>query len=368
MPNRFANRRAAGLWLATLLAVGCSDAIAPVVFDAPVDLTREWETAPPSAVGIDEVALARADAMADAIPRLRSLLVVRRGRLVHERYWGGRNAADPADVRSVTKSVVSTLTGLALERGYLTSLDQTLGELLPADFGTLAPWERDITVRDLLTMSGGWDWDESGAVGYNDWIVSGDPIGYLLNTPQGTPPGDAFAYNSAAVHLLGVVLAEATGKTLPAFADEVLFGPLGIGTSAWEPLGGRVNGGAGLDLRPRDLARIGQLYLQDGWSRGRRILPQGWVEEATTRRYGWRDDAGPTDVSYGYLWWIDVVNDAFMAWGYGGQFVYVAPDRDLVVVATTEWGLVDGMGIPAGLSAQVLGVIVNGVLPAAPPE
>ncbi len=368
MPSRFANRRAAVLWLVVLLAGGCSDAIAPVAFDAPVDLTRTWETAPPSAVGIDEAALARADSMADAIPRLRSLLVVRRGRLVHERYFAGRTASDLADVRSVTKSVVSTLTGLALARGDLTSLDETLGDLLPGDVATLADWERAITVRDLLTMSGGWDWHESGAIGYNDWIVSGDPIGYLLATPQGSPPGDAFAYNSAAVHLLGIVLEEATGKTLPAFADEVLFGPLAISASAWEPLGGRVNGGAGLDLRPRDLARLGQLFLQDGWSGGRRILPAGWVEEATTRRYGWRDSAGPTDVSYGYLWWTDVDHAAFMAWGYGGQFVYVAPERDLVVVATTEWGLVDGKGIPAGLSAKVLGVIVNGVLPAAPPD
>ncbi len=355
-------------FLVTAWSVACSDATGPVVFDAPIDLVRAWESATPGSAGMDEVALARADSMADAIPRLRSLLVVRRGRLVHERYWGGRTASDLADVRSVTKSIVSTLTGFALDRGYLTSLDQTLGELLPASVGTLADWERAITVRDLLTMSGGWDWHEAGAIGYNDWILSDDPIGYLLATPEGSPPGLAFAYNSAAVNLLGVVLEQATGKTLPAFADEVLFGPLHIGAREWEPLGTGVNGGAGLDLRPRDLARIGQLFLQDGWSGNRRILPEGWVAEATTRRWGWLDDVGPTDLSYGYLWWTDERNHAFMAWGFGGQYVYVAPERDLVVVATTEWGLVDGEGTPAGLATEVLRVIVDGVLPAAPPH
>jgi len=354
---------ALGLWVAA-----CSDVVAPVAFDAPVDLGLEWETASPKATGMDEAVLAHADALALGIPRLRSLLVVRRGRLVKERYWGGRTASDLADVRSVTKSVVSTLTGLALERGDISSLDETLGELLPADVATLDEWERAVTIRDLLTMSGGWEWHEQGAVGYNEWILSGDPIGYLLAKPEVSPPGETFAYNTAAVHLLGIVLEAATGESLPAFADEVLFGPLGIGARAWEPLGGHVNGGAGLDLRPRDLARLGQLFLQGGWSGDDRVLPSGWVEEATRRRYAWTSDAGPTNVSYGYLWWTDEDHDAYLAWGYGGQFIYVAPARDLVVVATTDWGVIDGQGIPADLSSQVLRVVVEGVLPAAPPE
>lgn len=153
------------------------------------------------------------------------------------------------------------------------------------------------------------------------------------------------------------------GRPLPDFAREALLEPLGIDRAAWESMpGGRVHGGAGLDLRPRDLARIGQLFLQDGWSGKTRILPPGWVAQATRSHWPWRSNAGPTLTSYGYLWWTDVVNGAFLAWGYGGQFVYVAPGRDLVVVTTTEWR----QGAPADLSAQVLGVIVNGVLPAAP--
>ena len=352
--------------LAALLAGACSDAVAPVVFDAPVDLTLSWRTSTPAATGMDEGALARADEMANAIPRLRSLLVVRRGRLVHERYWAGATAAETADVRSVTKSILSTLVGIALERGDLTGVDETLGEIVPADALPLSLWERDIRVGDLLTMSGGWDWEESGAVGYNEWITSEDPVAFLLSKPKASEPGTAFAYNSAAVHLLGVVLEEAIGTTVPRFADEVLFGPLGIGTRVWEPLAGHVNGGAGIDLRPRDLARIGQLYLQDGWSGDRRILPEGWVRQATTPRWGWVSDAGPTHVSYGWLWWIDVDHHAYFAWGYGGQFVYVAPERDLVVVATTHWGVIDGQSTPPGSRRRCSSVIVKRRAPGGP--
>lgn len=363
-PIRF--RAAAATWLFTLWLAACSDAVAPVTFEAPVDLTLEWRAARPSATGIDEGALSRAAAMAEGIPRMRSLLVVHRGHLVLERYYGGTAAGDLADVRSVTKSIVSTLAGLARDRGHLAGLDRTLGELLPEAIGALDPWERDIKVRDLLTMSGGWAWTELGAIGYNDWILSGDPIGFLLAKPRAAAPGSTFAYNSASTHLLGVVLEEATGQSLPTFADEVLFGRIGIAARAWEPLGERVNGGAGLDLRPRDLARLGQLFLQDGWSGDDRVLPDGWVGEATQRRYSWLNDAGPTRLAYGYLWWTDEDNDAYLAWGYGGQFVYVAPSRDLVVVTTTEWRQVDGQSAPSDLSSQVLRVIVDGVLPSVP--
>lgn len=345
-----------------LQASACSDSPTAVLFDAPVDLTLPWAAASPEAAGMARPSLDRALERAGGIPQLRSLLVVRKGHLVVERYYGGASPDDVADVRSVTKSVVSTLSGLALARGHLTSLDQPIGEILDPDVADLDEVERRITVRHLLTMSGGWEWVEAGAVGYNEWITSADPIGFLLAKPHVAEPGATFTYSSAAVHLLGVVLEEAVGTSLPAFAAKELFEPMGVGGAVWEPLDGRVNGGSGIDLRPRDLARLGQLFLQDGWSGSSQVLPPGWVEEATAARYSWRSDVGPTEASYGYLWWTDEENHAFFAWGYGGQFIYVAPRRDLVVVATTQWW----GGIPSDMSRQVLGLIVEGVLPAAP--
>jgi CubicO group peptidase (beta-lactamase class C family) len=347
---------------AVALVAACSDSPTAVVFDGPVDLALEWATAEPEAAGMNGETLERASDRAGAIPQFRSLLVVRRGHLVFERYYHGAARGDVADVRSVTKSVVSTLAGLALERGALSGLDQPIGTILPSGVGSLDEAERRVTIRHLLTMSGGWEWTEVGPVGYNEWIRSGDLIRYLLDRPRAAEPGATFAYNTAAVHLLGVVLEEALGRTLPAFAQEALFTPLGIAVATWEPVGGgRVNGGAGLDLLPRDLARLGQLFLQDGWSGSTRVLPAGWVAEATATRYGWRQNAGPADLSYGYLWWTDPARGAYLAWGYGGQFVYVAPQQALVVVTTTDWR----QGVPADISARVLDVIVNGVLPAA---
>lgn len=348
---------------AVALAAACSDSPTGIAFDEPVDLRQPWATASPAEVGMDAEALARAARQASEIDRFRSLLVVRRGRLVGEYHFGGMRPDDMADVRSVTKSVVSTLVGLALERGHLRSLDQTLGEVLGDDFPDLDEIDRQVTVRHLLTMSGGWAWTEQGAVGYNDWLLSGDHVGYLLRTPRAAPPGGAFAYNSAGSHLLGVVVEKAVGRPLGDFAREALFAPLGIDTVVWEPLGGGpVNGSSGLDLRPRDLARLGQLFLQDGWSGRTRVLPSGWVGEATRERWPWRSPTGPTVTTYGYQWWIDVPNRAFMAWGFGGQFIYVAPERELVVVVTTEWR----NAAPADLAMQALSVIVEGVLPAAP--
>ena len=361
--------RVLGVLLVTTLTVACSDSPAGPGPAVVLDLSRPWVSAEPASLGMDVTQLDRAAAAAAAIPRFRSLLVVRDGRLVLERYFGGTGPQDLADVRSVTKSVVSALTGVALDEGYLGGLDRTLGELLPANSGTLRPDEESITVRDLLTMTGGWAWDESTPAGYNEWVLSADHVQYLLDRPLDHSPGSTFTYNSAAVHLLGVVLEQATGTTLPAFADEVLFGPLGISSREWEDLGdGHVNGGSGLDLRPRDLARIGQLFLQGGVSGTRHVVSADWVSEATRAHFAWRSDVGPTDVSYGYLWWTDADHDAYMARGFRGQIIYVAPSRHLVVVATTAWEPIDGESAPADLDRQSLGVVVDGVLPAAPVE
>jgi CubicO group peptidase (beta-lactamase class C family) len=181
-------------------------------------------------------------------------------------------------------------------------------------------------------------------------------------------PGSEFLYNSAAVHLLGVLLEETVARPLPEYADEHLFGPLGIGVRRWEAMpGDRVNGGAGIDLRPRDLARLGQLFLQEGVSGDRQIIPASWVSLATAPAFTWSSQSGPIDdLSYGYLWWVDRTRNAYFAWGYGGQFVYVVPDRDLVVVTTTQWRLLSQDGGPGPLTDAVLEIIVNGIVPAVP--
>lgn len=315
---------------------------------------------------MDAQGLEAAAAQAAALPRFRALLVARHGRLAFERYFGGADVKTIFDVRSVTKSVVSALTGIALRDQALPGVDARIAGYLSPPY-VLDDADDEITVRHLLTMTSGFQWDEERGDDYDLWAAADDHVQYLLDRPRAHPTGTQYKYNSAGVHLLGVVLQRATGTPLPQYGDDRLFRPLGIDTVAWEPLDrGTVNGGAGIQLRGRDLLKFGQLFIQRGWSAEQSVVPESWVDEATRGRFAWRDTVGAQgSVTYGMLWWVsDADPAAFFAWGYGGQFVYVAPSRDLVAVTTTEWRRLDET-TPRALAEQVLNVIVQGVLPTA---
>jgi CubicO group peptidase (beta-lactamase class C family) len=363
---------AAALVAAAAVTVGCGhtqtgpSALASSSPPPRIDLASPWVESPPADVGLDATALAAASAEAATMPRFRSLLVARHGRLALERYFGGADATTLFDVRSVTKSVVSALTGIALRDQALPSIDAPVAGYLSPPY-VLDDVSRGITVRQLLTMTSGFQWNEDNVAEYNSWILSGDRVQYLLDRPHASPPGAQFTYNSAAVHTLGVVLQRAAANPLPQYARDRLFAPLGIDAVAWEVLDrGTVNGGSGIQLRGRDLLKLGQLYLQRGWSGGRSVVPESWVDETARPQFGWRNDYGAQkSVTYGMLWWVSDASPAsFFAWGYGGQFVYVVPGRDLVVVATTNWRSLTET-TPAIIAQDVLGVIVRDVVSAA---
>jgi CubicO group peptidase (beta-lactamase class C family) len=333
----------------------------------PIDIAQPWRVSAPVDAGLDPGRLAQAAADAAAIPRVRALLVARHGQLALERYFGGADASQRFDVRSVTKSVVSLLVGQAIARGTLPGLDASVGQYLGAPY-VMDAGDAAVSVRELLTMTSGYAWDETNGDDYNQWILAPDHVQYLLDRPRTGRPG-SFTYNSAAVHLLGVVLQQAAGRPLPELADEQLFRPIGVSGVAWEQLeAGTVNGGSGIQLAGQDLLRLGQLVLQRGWSGGQAIVPEGWLAEATTPRFPWRDSYGAQrSVSYGYLWWVAdaPASPASFAWGYGGQFVYVVPSLDLVAVTTTAWENLGADQLTAiGLADSLFGVIVNDVLPA----
>jgi CubicO group peptidase (beta-lactamase class C family) len=311
---------------------------------------------------MDSAALEAAVSAAEAIPRFRSLLVARHGQLVLERYFGRADAATLFDVRSVTKSVVAMLTGLALADGALPGIGARVGDYLPPT-NTLDAGDSAVTVRDLLTMTSGYSWDELGdGPDFDLWSEASDHVQYLLDRPQSGPPGP-FVYNSAAVHVLGVLLQSAESEPLPVYAEHSLFEPAGITSARWEELEhGTVNGAAGLSLTARDLLRLGQLLLQEGRSGDKIVVPSIWVRAMTSPRFTWREVVGPQEgVSYGYLCWVadGPPHPAYFAWGYGGQFVYVVPSLDLVVATTTEWRDFSSETESEALEASVLGVIVH---------
>ena len=349
-------------------AQACSDATSPPATREPVDLSAEWSTAAPGAEGVDGAALAATLGQATTIGGLRSVLVVRHGHLIAEQYFAGGGGDSLYALRSVTKGVISLLVGIAIERGAIRGRSQPLGELFHPPLPALDPEAAAITVGDLLTMTGGFEWNEGSSVTeYNNWVLAPDQIDYLLARPIVSPPGTTFNYNSAAVHLLSAALELDAGGTA-AFADSHLLAPLGIHARDWElDDRGIPNGGAGLYLRPRDMAKIGQLVLQRGRSGNAAVVAGAWVDESTRPHLETGTSLGALGVlDYGDLWWVGRYSghDFVLAWGYGGQLVWMVPDLDLVVVTTATW---QGLGSGAGSqAAAIAGLVLTGIARSVP--
>jgi len=260
---------------------------------------------------------------------------VRHGYIVYERYFqGGRDT--PRALWSVTKSVLSTLVGIALDRGLIRSIDQPMLDFFPEFSGRpLNPEVRKITLRHLLTMSDG---------------ISGEALDFLLTEgklsgPLRHEPGTGFYYNSMSPQVLAIILTRVTGQKVRDFAMRRLFWPLGIFEVRWFEQDGFSLGAFGLELTTRDAAKLGLLFLDRGRWAGRRIVSPEWIAEATRAQIRVPRSAefaaltGPyfTD-QYGYYWWIRPRPGApaYMAQGFGGQFLYIIPDLDLVAVITTN--------------------------------
>ncbi len=317
----------------------------------------------PKAAGVDGARLAAALDAFEAAPGARSMVVVRHGAVVGERHWFGQ-PGQLHNVASVTKSVMSTLVGIALERGVLPGLDAPMVDFLPPELVPADPAKGAITIRHLLTMTSGLDFDEESE--FLEWSRSADPARSVLDRPLAAPPGTRFNYSSADPHLLSIVLSTASGVSTEVFAEAFLFGPLGIGSWRWpaDPQGYPF-GGHGLQLRTEDMAKLGILFLRHGVWGGSRVVAGSWVEAATAPQVDLRGGFGPLpDVDYGWLWWLDRSLDppVYLAWGWGGQFVFCVPGLDLVVATNAAWD------VPSATADRqeeaILRVIVEDLLPA----
>lgn len=325
--------------------------------------TERWKRDEAEDQQVDAALLAEADALVESrMPDVTGFVVVRGGYIVHERYWGGRYGRnDPVKIRSVTKSVTGALIGIALAEGHLDSLDRTLGELIPHKIPAGAdPLTASVTVRHLLTMTAGWAWDI--ATDYQRLIASENWLEYTLGQPVAFEPGTVFAYNSGGSHVLSVILTEVTGRETADFAQEKLFSPLGIKRPVWQrsPQDEAV-GGFGLELTPRNMAKFGYLHLNNGLWGDQRIIPADYVAAATS--YQSTGDATGY-AAYGYHWWVTEPYGmaAYFALGFGSQYLYVVPERDLVVV------FVKGFDEPPPVVSISRPLIETYVIPAALPR
>ena len=318
----------------------------------PAALDDGWPVSTLAAEGLRQ---ARIAAMLDAIDTWRfkkvdSVLIARRGKLVLEAYFNGFDRETRHDTRSAFKSVASTLVGIAIDRGLIAGVDRPVVSLFPGH-PSIAGWsarKRRMTLAHLLTMTAGFDAEENFGIGpwrEIDMWRSEDWIAFALEMPMAKTPGIAFSYNTPTAVLLGGAIARAAGETVPEFAARELFAPLGITRYCWtlSPRGQAMTGG-NFYMRPRDMAKIGQVFLDGGTWNGRRIVSEDWVAAATAPRV---DAAGPRDIGlepmikgYGYQWWTrrwrpsDRRFDSFHASGNGGQKILVFPGLEMVVVFT----------------------------------
>ncbi len=289
-----------------------------------------------SEVASDPDRLTAAYERAAELPALSGLIVAQGGDVIGEEYFGGGAPNRQVNIKSASKSILSALVGIALEEGYLESLDQTLPELLPDDFpAEVSPEHRKITLRHLLTMTSGLQ--TTSFRNYGNWVASRDWVRSAIDRPMVDRPGGRMIYSTGNSHLVSAILTRSTGMSTKAFAQRHFFGPLGISSPAWDrdPQGFYL-GGNNMALSPRDLLKIGELYLAGGSLGGHRILPEAWIRESwhPYSRSRWNG------YGYGYFWWHrrSGRHDVHFAWGYGGQFVFVVPDLELVVVATSRIG------------------------------
>lgn len=307
----------------------------------PVAQTAEWPTATPAESGIDAARLT------DVLNRIRrrefgnitSLLVVRRERLVMEEYFNFVTAATAVTMQSVTKSVLSLAAGLAVDRGLMRVTDPIV-PLFP-DYQPIAALDANKqaqTVRDLLMMRTGYDWSEqiyaaSPLARMNNCFC--DWIRFMLDYRMAEPPGSRFEYVSGGVILLGAAIGRAAGTRVDSFLESELFAPMGFENVRWERglPNGLPHGGGGLFLRPRDLAKLGTLMATRGRWQGRQLISEAWIRESTQMTAVSRT-LGGRPASYGYLWW--GFPDVIVASGALGQWIFVLPERQLVVASTAS--------------------------------
>jgi len=296
--------------------------------------TKEWKTSTPEEQKMDSTKLEQINTYVEEnCPKLRSILISRNGYIVFEKYYAG-DANYANDIDAATQSITSALIGIALGQGHIKNIDQKMYTFFPEYApGITDPRRKKITIKHLLTMTPGFR--RLGAGSYGD--MESDFKQFI-----DFEPGETFAYNTGASHLLSGIITKSTNMSTLQFADKYLFKPLGIPTPRWKTgFGGYNHGGGGLYMRTRDMAKIGYLYLRNGVWDGRQIIPKKWVKESTQKQSIPIESISSVeiDIAYGYQWWVLTLptgHPAFSAAGSGGQFIYINPKLNLVTVMTTD--------------------------------
>jgi CubicO group peptidase (beta-lactamase class C family) len=333
-------------------------------FTYPKQLNDNWAVSTPDKEGMDlEVIKQVTPKISEDYENIDGIVVVRHGKLIVDEYFNGYDSEKPHKVFSITKSIVGALVGIAIEQGHLKSEDDSIKNYMGDYLTNKNPSLQNLTVKHVLTMTTGLDWVELGDMNSqgmkipytNDWIE------FVLNQSMNFSPGTTFNYSSGNVMLLAPIIKNSTGIQADKFADKYLFSPLGIKNYEWVKMSefwmktedGEIPGveeptslkfdslfsefpstGSGLKMRPRDIAKFGQLYLNNGKWDGKQILPEDWIKKSIQPHFNNKE--------YGYLWRLteydfnDTKINCYYGTGFGLQKLYIFPTLDLVVVITQQ--------------------------------
>ncbi|UCD37574.1 MAG: serine hydrolase [Fidelibacterota bacterium] len=305
----------------------------------PEPLNDGWIIASPEEVGLSPAVLDRIHidlASEDQYYNAKSFLIVKDGKLVFEYYVRSMEDRDHyGSIQSVTKSITSLLFGIVLSEGDIDSLDQKLYDVCPDKFPSDTR-KQDITLRHLLTMTSGLTFDNDVFSVETYVHQPRDPIRNILEKPLYAAPGDEFYYRDCDPHLISYAIQRLTGRTLEQLGLEYLFGPLGITDYYWESdHKGVTMGAVGLHLKPRDMAKIGQLVLDGGKWHGESLVDSTWLALSTGKQVKIGEYRGSYGRSYGFYWWVLPDWQAFTASGHGGNFILVVPSSRMLVVMTS---------------------------------
>jgi CubicO group peptidase (beta-lactamase class C family) len=294
-------------------------------------------------------ALLKTDSLIENSPReffknVESLIVYNQGEIFFEKYYNGFNKDSLHHIQSQTKSVVALLMGIAIEKGFIKSENELVSTYFPESFNANDKLKSTVTIRDLLTMSAGFEWEEL-KIPFNDpkndnanMFHSNSWLSYALNRSMACKPFSQFNYNSGCPIIVAGVIEKATKMRLDEFTKKYLFTPLGINNFEWIKDGtGLCHAGGGLHLKPADMLKIGIMVLNKGKWNGKQIVGEAWLKKCTT---GYLPTAFDIS-SYGYFWWVRSIklkNDKnitqISAEGAGGQKLYIFPDYNLIIAIT----------------------------------
>ena len=308
-----------------------------------------WKVSTPEEQGLDPALVAELYLDAAEMEKLYGLLIVKNDHLVAEGYFNEGSVDQKALLQSVGKSYTSALTGIALEQGYLSGVDQKMMDFFPELAGKITdPRKKQITIRDMLQMRAGYPWEETSPELF-DTLYNGFRPSHLVDFTLKGDPGTDFAYSNLTSHLLAIIVARASGKDFKSYAQVNLFSPLGVevGEPWWQDWEGYYTGHGGVRFTLRDAAKFGLLYLNDGEYAGVQIISSDWVGNSL-KTYSENVSSGAPqsgrigryfyDIGYGYQWWSARVGDHDInyAAGHGGQLIILSEELDMVMVVTSD--------------------------------